>query len=103
MDELKKRTTKTKAEHERFERELWAEWSDKPDDNLELCVLTYGLHGFDGAGWYYWDAEYPSEGSTGAFATLEEACDHAVQAGYVRPVADPDELKRERGEYVIGD
>ncbi|MCZ6868085.1 MAG: hypothetical protein O7G84_01115 [Gammaproteobacteria bacterium] len=77
--------------------------SGEQEDNLELCVLSYGRAGYDGAGWYYWDAEYPAEGSVGAFVTLDEACDHAVEAGYVRPKPSADDLKREAGEHVFGD
>lgn len=35
----------------------------------------------DGPGWYYTIDEYPDEGSCGAFATRDEAIEHAQCAG----------------------
>jgi len=49
----------------------------------EVVVLVGDESSHDGPGWYYYDAEYPDEGSCGAFATREEAIAHAEEAGYV--------------------
>ena len=35
----------------------------------------------DGAGWYYWEEDYPEEGSVGAFSTREEAVNHVRSSG----------------------
>ena len=40
--------------------------------------------GYDGPGWYYWDEEYPEEGSVGAFDTREECEAHARDEGGYR-------------------
>jgi hypothetical protein len=56
---------------------------DDDEEDKPLAVLMYGDAGYDGAGWYYWDEEYPDEGSVGAFATREEAVAHAqTEGGY---------------------
>ena len=34
----------------------------------------------DGPGWYYWEEEYPDEGSCGSFTTRTEAILHAGSA-----------------------
>lgn len=54
---------------------------DAPD-----AVLVEGdASAHDGPGWYYYDSEYPDEGSVGAFGTAKEAREHALAAGYVVP------------------
>lgn len=50
-----------------------------------VAVLVYWNEvcpGHSGPGWYYYDDEYPDEGSCGAFATREEAVAHAEAAEY---------------------
>lgn len=50
--------------------------------------VFYANGGHDGPGWYYWDSEYPEEGSIGTFESFEEAARHAATAYYrVRPPA----------------
>ena len=52
-------------------------------DELAYCKIRLGDDSWHaGVGWYYWDSEYPEEGSVGAFATREEALVHAMEAGY---------------------
>ena len=55
-----------------------------PDDltaPLELAGVVFERGEFhSGMGWYYWDSEYPDEGSCGAFDTKREAYDHARKA-----------------------
>ncbi len=55
-----------------------SETSEPPTATLRLGDGTW----HDGPGWYYVDDEYPDEGSCGAFATAEQAADHARAAGY---------------------
>lgn len=44
------------------------------DCTCDAYVIAEGdAASHDGPGWYWWDAEYPDEGSTGAFATRDEA------------------------------
>ena len=52
-------------------------------DAPEAVVILGDESWCDGAGWYYYDAEYRDEGVCGAFATRQEATDHASEAGYV--------------------
>ncbi len=40
-------------------------------------TFKYGEDGHDGKGWYYWETEYPEEGSVGAFWHEEAARSHA--------------------------
>lgn len=51
------------------------------------AVVVYTTNGHDGSGWYYYDSEYPDEGSIGAFTSVESATEHAEEAGYVVEVA----------------
>ena len=52
-------------------------------DDAPIAVIKQGDDTWhDGAGWYYVDDEYPDEGSCGAFATRDEAVDHARESGY---------------------
>ncbi len=44
-------------------------------------MVLVETHGHDGDGWYYWEEEYPEEGSVGAFPTREEAIGHAEECG----------------------
>ncbi len=55
----------------------------RPDDPPEAVVIEFDATACDGAGWYYYDGEYPDEGVVGAFKTSEEARAHANEAGYV--------------------
>ena len=55
---------------------------DAPDDRA-LAVLIYCTDGHDGPGWYYWDDEYPEEGSCGAFDTREAAIESLTKADMV--------------------
>lgn len=56
-------------------------------DEAEVEV-SYSTSGHDGPGWYYWDENYPDDGSCGAFESFEEAARHAATAYYrVRPPA----------------
>lgn len=50
------------------------------------CTVHHWVTAHDGPGFYYVDDEYDDEGSCGAFATLDEACDHARVADY-EPIA----------------
>ena len=48
------------------------------EDDECCCVFAQGDNSsHDGPGWYYWDADYPEDGSCGAFVTLAEAIEHA--------------------------
>ena len=47
------------------------------NEHIEVTV-HYFKGGHDGPGWYYWETEYPDEGSTGAFPTPETAEAHAL-------------------------
>lgn len=38
-----------------------------------FVVVLAGDEGHSGPGWYYYDAEYPDEGSIGPYATEHEA------------------------------
>lgn len=53
-----------------------------PDDQRTTVTFGWFADGHDGDGWYYWEDEYPEEGSTGAFGTKAEAVAHAKDAGY---------------------
>lgn len=50
------------------------------EDPAEVVVLQCGSEAHDGPGWYYYYVEYPDEGSVGAFATRDEAVEHATDA-----------------------
>ena len=43
------------------------------EDGLEIEFRKGDANWHDGPGWYFWEAEYPDEGSCGAFATPAEA------------------------------
>jgi len=43
-------------------------------------AVEHFVDGHDGDGWYYWDSEYPEEGSVGAFESLEAAVKHAAES-----------------------
>jgi hypothetical protein len=50
---------------------------------LPVAVVALGdATWHDGPGWYQWDAEYPDEGSSGAFYAREEAEKFARDSGY---------------------
>jgi hypothetical protein len=48
---------------------------------LQQVPQHAGAKWHDGPGWYYWEEEYPEEGSVGAFETRDEAMDHARESG----------------------
>lgn len=54
---------------------------DDPPDTATLHLGDATWH--DGPGWYYVIDDYPDEGSCGAFATREQAIEHAANAGLV--------------------
>lgn len=54
----------------------------KPDERYEAVIKLGDASWHDGPGWYYYEAEYPEEGTCGAFKTREEAKQHAEQLGY---------------------
>jgi hypothetical protein len=47
---------------------------------MEYVVFVYWEDGHSGPGWYYYDREYPDEGSCGAFSSRSEAEEHAKDA-----------------------
>lgn len=51
------------------------------DPRLAYYRFAYGTGDpwHDGPGWYYWDEEYTDEGVCGAFETLKEAEEHALE------------------------
>lgn len=52
------------------------------DDAPDTATVYLGDAAWhNGPGWYYVIDEYPDEGSCGAFATREEAIEHASSAG----------------------
>jgi hypothetical protein len=52
-------------------------------EDQPVALVEFGDAGWhSGPGWYYWDDEYPDEGSVGVFQTREEAEAHAREAGY---------------------
>ena len=58
------------------------------DDEHVYVLKRYGDNAHDGAGWYYYEEEYPNEGSTGSFDTPEEAKAHAALSGVTIVWAD---------------
>jgi len=53
------------------------------DDDASTATIRYHATGaYDGAGWYWCDAEYPEEGSVGAFESSEAARANARDCGY---------------------
>lgn len=60
-----------------------------PTPPPEAVILVGDESSHSGPGWYYYDAEYPDEGSCGAFETREEAIAHAREAGYAIRAAGP--------------
>ena len=55
----------------------------RSDERYEAVIKLGDAKWHDGAGWYYIGVDYPEEGSCGAFATREEAKQHAERLGYV--------------------
>ncbi len=51
-------------------------------------VAVEQADGYDGYGWYWWDEDYPHEGTCGAFDTEAEAIDSARQAYTEEPGDD---------------
>ena len=52
------------------------------DDDKTSVTVMYGENGHDGPGWYFYESEYPDEGSFGAYATRADAEDAARASGY---------------------
>jgi hypothetical protein len=52
------------------------------NDRPEAYVYLGDESWHDGPGWYYVIAEYPDEGSCGAFATRKECEEHANACGF---------------------
>jgi hypothetical protein len=52
------------------------------EDIATAIVKWFNSNAYDGRGWYYYDEEYPEEGSVGSFKTREEAENHALKTGY---------------------
>lgn len=50
-------------------------------DPRGFSVRYWKVGAHDGPGWYYWDTDYPDEGSVGAFNSKEDAVRHAVEEG----------------------
>lgn len=48
-------------------------------ESKDTAILAF-FTGDKGAGWYYWDQEYPEEGACGPFGSDEEAEAHALKA-----------------------
>jgi hypothetical protein len=57
------------------------------EEDRAVAVVVHATEGHDGPGWYYYDADYPEEGSVGAFTTRQEAEEHARDAEY--RIAEP--------------
>lgn len=49
-------------------------------------------------GWWYYDANYPDEGSVGPFDRRRDAESHARSGGYVIPSPRPADEENERSE-----
>jgi hypothetical protein len=49
-------------------------------DSRGFSFAHWTTDAHDGPGWYYWDTDYPDEGSVGSFATKEECVAHAADA-----------------------
>ena len=60
------------------------------DDKATAVVVQWGADAHDGPGWYYYDEEYPEEGSVGPFATREECVAHAETGDYAVRKETPD-------------
>jgi hypothetical protein len=43
---------------------------------------SFGKKGHGGEGWYFWDINYPEEGSIGPYATEEECKESIASAAY---------------------
>jgi len=51
-------------------------------EDKAIAVLVFYDEAYDGPGWYYYDQEYPEDGSCGAFSSKEEAISHAESGDY---------------------
>ena len=47
------------------------------DEPVRIQVKLGDAQWHDGPGWYYWEEEYPDEGSCGSFPSREAAVEHA--------------------------
>lgn len=52
---------------------------DVERDSRGFSITYWKIGAHDGPGWYYWDTDYPDEGSVGSFATKAEAVAHAAE------------------------
>lgn len=52
------------------------------NDERAVTIADAQYGNWRGDGWYYWDREYPEEGSCGPFDSLVELKGHAVEGGY---------------------
>ena len=52
------------------------------DDAITATIRYHGAGAYDGPGGYWCDAEYPEEGSVGAFESPEAAIADARDCGY---------------------
>jgi hypothetical protein len=60
------------------QRERWDSNAQHDPRGFSFKRWEVGAH--DGPGWYYWDTDYPDEGSVGAFESKEECVAHASEA-----------------------
>jgi hypothetical protein len=67
-----------------------------------VCYAEHGEDGYDGVGFYWYDAEYPEEGASGAYLTLQEAAEAAMENDYWRVRFDPHALAAATGEVPDG-
>lgn len=56
--------------------------NDGDDDRAEALVVEGDDTWHGGPGWYYYDTEYPDEGSVGPFPCATDACAHATRSDY---------------------
>jgi hypothetical protein len=71
------------------------------EDPTRITIKLGDSTWHDGPGWYYYDSEYPDEGSVGAFASCEAAMAHA-KTGFGEDVkfegSDMENAERASGE-----
>lgn len=66
---------KLRTQHERLKADyanLEARYRSVCANELPKVVLDL-TDGHSGPGWYFWDSEYPEEGSTGAYTSVQQA------------------------------
>jgi len=62
------------------------------DEPATVVVKKGDENWHDGPGWYYWEEEYPEEGSCGAFPSRAAAVEHAEAQGHQTPGPQPASL-----------